>query len=167
MAICVRDYGDEMASKNDVLLTAGDLLKWREEDKQLDEQIHQLQQWRSEIKRKLDAAEVFAAPSLAPIESPSPQVNGHDTGESSDSPIALLCASLRKTGESLNVRQIRARLIELGFGDKIKAQPNYPYSVVYRLTKSGKLLKRASRYRAPPASSPEGETEAVGASVRQ
>ena len=162
----MRDYGDEMTSKNDVLLTAGDLLKWREEDKRLDEQIRQLQQQRSEIKRKLDAGEVFAA-SLVPIESPLPLANGHSADESSDSPPALLCANLRKTGESLNVRQLKARLIELGFEDKFKTQPNYHYSLAYRLSKSGKLLKRGSKYRAPPVSSPEGEAEAVGASARQ
>lgn len=153
-------------SKNDILLTAADLLKWREEDKQLDERIRQLQQQRSEIKRKLDAAEVFAgALSLGPIEPSLPKINGHATDESSDSPPALLCANLRKTGESLNVRQIKARLIELGFEDKFKTQPNYHYSLAYRLSKSGKLLKQGSKYRAPPTSSPEGETEAVGASV--
>ena len=47
-------------SKGSVLLTAEDLLRWREEDMQLDEQIRQLQQKRAEVKRKLDAAEVFA-----------------------------------------------------------------------------------------------------------
>jgi hypothetical protein len=153
-----------MTSRSDVLLTAGDLLKWREEDKQLDEQIHQLQQRRSEIKRKLDAAEVFAGALSLVVANPLPsKVNGHDTGESSDSPPELLCANLRKTGESLTVRQIRERLIELGFEDKLKAQSNFPYGLVYRLSKSGKLLKRGSKYRAPPTSSPEGETGALGA----
>src|SRR6202023_3954308 len=69
-------------------------------------------------------------------------------------PLLWLAFALREAGESLNVRQIKARLIELGFGDKFKTQPNYHYSLVYRLSKSSKLLKRGSKYRAPPASSP-------------
>lgn len=163
----MRDSGDDMANKSEVLLTASDLLKWREEDKELDEKIRQLQQRRSDLKRKLDAAEVFAdALATGPVSGLLSQANGHDSEEPSESPAVALCENLRKTGESLKVQQIKARLIELGFGAKIEVQPNYTYTLVYRLSKSGKLLKRGSRYRAPPDSSPEGETEAVGASVR-
>ena len=155
-----------MAGKNDVLLTASDIPKWREEDKQLAEQIRQLEQRRTEVKRKLDAAEVFAGAPVA--EAPAPLSNGHDTEDSTDSAPVALVANLRKTGDSLKVQGIRARLIELGFEDKIKAQPNYHYSLAYRLSrgKNPKLIKRGAKYRAAPVSSPEGETEAVGASVR-
>jgi hypothetical protein len=73
---------------------------------------------------------------------------------------------MRKTGASLNAKGIKSALIELGFGEKVRTQPNYHYTMTYRLVKSGKLLKRGMKYRAPPASSPEGETEAGGASVR-
>ena len=64
-----------MTNSTHVLLTAADLIKWREEDKMLDEQIRELQQRRSENKRKLDAAEVFAeALSIGPPSPPSPSV---------------------------------------------------------------------------------------------
>jgi len=158
-----------MMSKGDVLLTASDLLRWREEDKRLDEQIRELQQRRSENKRKLDAAEVFAdvlaiAPAPAP---PSPDENEHESDEPSDSLPVLLVANLLETGDSLNIKQIKQRLIDMGYGDRVKAQPNYHYATTYRLTRSGKLIKRGSKYRAAPISSSEEETEeAVGASAR-
>ena len=78
-----------------------------------------------------------------------------------------LCWSknLRQTGDALNIKQIKQRLVDLGFGDRVRAQPNYHYATTYRLTKRGKLIRRGSKYRAAPASSPEGETEALGASA--
>ncbi len=154
-------------SADDVLLTASDLLKWREEDQQLDEKIRQMQQRRAELKRKLDAAEVFAEPlpaAAAALEPATPAAHGAD--EESETPPRAFLANMRKTGDSLNIKQIKARLIELGFGDRIKAQPNYHYQLVYRLARRDKLLKRGSRYRAAPISSSEEETEAVGASVQ-
>jgi hypothetical protein len=156
-----------MTNKNDILLTAGDLLKWREEDRQLDDEIRQLQQRRSDIKRKLDAAEILAA-ALAPseIEQSRPASNGHDAEELSDSPAVALCANLSKTGESLKAAQVRDRLIQLGFGERLEKTPGYHYALLHRLSHNGKLIKRGSKYRAAPMVSPEGETEAGGASVR-
>jgi hypothetical protein len=158
-----------MMSKGSVLLTADDLLRWRTEDKELDDQIRALQLRRAEVKRKLDAAEVFAEKLSAtpdrPTAPPAPSQTPDDDEEGDSAPKALV-ANLAMTGESLNVKQVRARLIELGFGEKIKTRPNYHYSLVYRLTRRGKLLRRGTKYRAAPISSPEGETEAVGASVR-
>jgi len=155
-----------MATKDDVLLTASDIPKWRDEDRQLTEQIHQLEQRRDEVRRKLEAAKVFEP-------SPSAEVhvglaNGHDGEDSTDSAPTALISNLRKTGDSLKVQGIKARLIELGFGDKLKAQPNYHYSLAYRLSRGEKpkLIKRGAKYRAAPISSPEGETETVGVSVR-
>jgi hypothetical protein len=159
-----------MTIKNDVLLTSADLVKWREEDKELDEQMRKLMVKRADIKRRLEAAEVlaqaFQEPSHTPDAPAPPLANGHGEGDDAESaPVALL-AHMRKSGASLNVQGIKAALIELGFSDKVEAQPNYHYSLTYRLSKSGKLLKRGSKYRAAPISSPEGETEAGGASVR-
>jgi hypothetical protein len=152
-----------MAGRNDVLLTAGDLLRMREEDKRLDDQIRQLQQRRNENKRKLDAAEVFAE-SLSDV-SAIEQLTVPDSSESGDSIPKALYENLRQTGDALNIRQIKTRLIELGFGERVKAQPNYHYATTYRLTKRGKLLRRGQKYRAAPQSSSQEETEAVGASV--
>ena len=159
-----------MMGKGDVLLTAADLLRWREEDKQLEEQIRELQQRRSENKRKLDAAEVFAEalarpPSLAA--SAPEEGDGDESSDHADSIPVLLVANLLKTGDSLNIKQIRQRLIDMGFGEKVRAHPNYHYATTYRLTRSGKLLRRGTKYRAAPNSSSEEETEAVGASVNQ
>ncbi len=167
-----------MTGKNDVLLTSADLLRWREEDRELDEQMRQLMVRRADIKRKLEAAEVLAQA----FETPSPAglvpaaaaaspkgANGAEKTDEPDegdtAPVALI-ADMRATGASLKVQSIKAKLIELGFADKLKAQPNYHYSLAYRLTKSGKLLKRGSKYRAAPMVSPESETEPSGASAR-
>jgi hypothetical protein len=158
-----------MMSAGDVLLTASDLLKWREEDQQLDEKIRQMQQRRADLKRKLEAAEVFAEPVATPAAAAAPEPAtpaAHGADEESETPPQAFLANMRKTGDSLNIKQIRQRLIELGFGDRIKTQPNYHYQLVYRLARGNKLLKRGSKYRAAPTVLPEGETEAVGASVQ-
>jgi|HubBroStandDraft_5_1064220.scaffolds.fasta_scaffold14379_2 hypothetical protein len=161
-----------MTGRNDVLLTAADLLRWRQEDKEVDEQMRQLMAKRADIKRRLEAAEILAQAFKEPETGSGPvppSANGHGSEEAEEeaetAPVALL-ASMRKRGDSLNVQQIRARLIELGFSAKIEAQPNYHYSLASRLKQTGKLIKRGSKYRAVPIVSPEGETEAVGASAR-
>jgi hypothetical protein len=163
----MRESGDRMMSKGDVLLTASDLLRWREEAKQLDEEIRQMQERRSDLRRKLDAAEVFAERLPAPPAGTElePQETT-DSDVSSESAPQALISNLLATGHSLTVKQIKARLIELGFGQKVREQPNYHYQTAYRLTKRGKLLRRGTKYRAAPISSSEEETEAVGASVR-
>lgn len=133
----------------------------------MEEQIRELQQRRSENKRKLDAAEVFAdALSIGPVAPtlPSPSEN-LDSEEPSDSIPTLLVANMRETGAVLNIKQIKQRLIDLGFGDKVKTQPNYHYQTAYRLTKRGKLLRRGTKYRAAPHGSSQEETGAVGAPV--
>lgn len=157
-----------MMSKGSVLLTAEDLLRWREEDRKLDEQIRQLQQKRAEVKRKLDAAEVFAErlpQSQADIELAPPSATARTVDAEGDSAPKALYENLVRTGDSLNVKQIKARLAEIGFAEKVRTQPNYHYQLVYRLTKSGRLLRRGQRYRAAPKASPEGETEGVGPSA--
>src|SRR5450631_2117094 len=98
-----------MMSKGDILLTASDLLRWREEDKILEEEIRQKQQRRSELKRKLDAAEVFAEPIHAPSadgEAPeivAPSRDGQRVFDEAESPPQALRANLLKTGDSLNI----------------------------------------------------------------
>ena len=157
-----------MMSKGNVLLTAEDLLRWREEASRLDEQIRHLQQKRAEVKRKLDAAEVFAErlPAGHAQAELAPKVSSIRAADADgDSAPKALRENMAKTGDSLKVNQIKQRLIEIGFAEKVRAQPNYHYQLVYRLTKSGQLLRRGERYRAAPKSSPEGETEAFGASV--
>jgi hypothetical protein len=161
-----------MTGKNDVLLTAADLVRWREEDKEVDELMRQLMARRADIKRKLEAAEVLAqafkpaSGSNDPVEPPA-SGNGkvEEEHEAETAPVALV-ARMRKTAASLNVQGIRTALIDLGFAEKLKEQPNYHYSLAHRLSKSGKLLKRGSKYRAAPISSPDGETAASGAAVR-
>jgi hypothetical protein len=146
---------------NGVLLTVAEVERWRKEKEQLEVEIRERQEQLTLLKRKLDAADIFSVKAHIPEETAA---NPEETNGTEDSVPVVLSANLRETGQSLNVRQIRARLIELGFGDKIKRRPNYVYGLVFRMTKSGKLLKRGTKYRAAPISSPQGEPEAVGAS---
>jgi hypothetical protein len=96
-------------------------------------------------------------------------VHGEDDaiGDEGDSIPTQLVANLRQTGDRLTVKEIRKRLIDLGFGDKIRSRPNYHYATTYRLTKRGKLLRRGTKYQAAPIGSSKEETEAVGASVHE
>jgi hypothetical protein len=148
---------------NGVLLTVAEVDKWRKEKDQLEIEIRERQEKLTLLKRKLDAADILSVPADVPEEKSD---IAEEPPSAEDSVPDVLCANLRETGQSLNVRQIRARLIELGFLSKLKDRPNYVYGLVYRMTKSGKLLKRGTKYRAAPISSSEEETEAVGASAR-
>ena len=69
-----------MNNRNDILLTAGDLLKMREDDKLLEEEIRKLQQRRSENKRRLDAAEILAD-RHSDAADPGPFERGESEGE--------------------------------------------------------------------------------------
>ena len=158
-----------MAARNDVLLTFGQVEAWRKERDILEQEIRDKSEKLRKIKLKLDAAEFFAGePQSQNVEAkehaPSPG-NDEEIGER-ESIADVFCANMRETGDSLKVHQVRDRLVSLGYGDIIREKPNYVYGFVYRLTKSGRLLKRGMRYRAAPISSSEEETEAVGASVR-
>lgn len=162
-----------MAAKNDVLLTSSQVETWRKEKDALEQEIRERTEKLRKIKLRLDAAEIFASePLTEPIaanELPTrrPGVEEDEEEEGGSESIAnIFCANMRETGDSLKVRQVRERLVSLGFGDTIREKPNYVYGFVYRLTKSGKLLKRGSKYRAAPLGSSEEETEAVGASAR-
>jgi len=152
-----------MMSKGTVLLTADDLLRWREEDKRLEEKIRQLQQERADVRRKLEAAEVFAERLSDGQETVLPVAQGGDSTDEGDSIPARLVANLRETGDSLTIKQIRQRLIDLGFSEKLRVRPNYHYATTYRLTRRGRLLRRGNRYRAASISSSKEETGAVAA----
>lgn len=129
----------------------------------MDERIRQLQQERADVRRKLEAAEVFAERLSGGQETAPPTVQESDQANEGDSIPGRLVANLLETGDSLTVKQIRQRLIDLGFGEKLRVRPNYHYATTYRLTKRGKLLRRGNRYRAAPISSSKEETGAVAA----
>jgi hypothetical protein len=152
--------------KSGVLLTASDVAAWREERDQLEADIKERQERLAIIKRKLDAADMF----LMEVQDDPRSVLADPASffeteeeEGSDSVSDALVVNLRTTKDSLKVGQIRDRLAQIGFADKVKARPNYVYGLVYRLTKKGRLIKRGARYRAAPISSPQGETGAVAA----
>jgi hypothetical protein len=70
---------------------------------------------------------------------------------------------MQASGASLKIGDIRRRLVELGFDQKIKeSAPNYIYGLVGRLVTTQRLLKRGMKYRAAPSSSSQEETGADG-----
>jgi hypothetical protein len=149
---------------NGVLLTVAEVERWRKEKEQLEVEIRERQKKLALLKRKLDAADILSV-SADVLEEKSAMAE--DVTSAEDSIPDALSANLRETGQSLNVRQIRARLIELGFINKLRDRPNYVYGLVYRMTKSGKLLKRGTKYRAAPISSSQGEPEDVSREFRR
>lgn len=151
-----------MAMRNGVAVSAKEIAAWREDDARLEQEINERIQKRSEIKRKLEAVEILSMPAEEKEPAVEPIVQETEDG---GSPAFDLVENLRKSGHSLKVQQARQRLRDLGHAEKAD-QKNYIYGLLFRLVKSGKLIKRGSKYKAAPISSPEGETEAVGASVR-
>jgi hypothetical protein len=154
-----------MAAPKGISVSERDISQLREEDAVLEREINERDQRRAEIKRKLDAVDIVAAmmAEKEPVE--HPKTNG--AAEGGDSPAYDLVENLRKTGDSLKVKDLRRRLAEIGHKDKAE-EKNYIYGLLYRLTRGNnpKLVKRGAKYRAAPISSPEGETEAGGASAR-
>jgi hypothetical protein len=162
-----------MTARNDVLLTLAQVNAWQKEKDDLEREIREKSETLRKIKIKLEAAEVFATESAQPLATnghaepaPEPATPREEAEEAEDgeSIANVFCADMRATGASLKVAQVRKRLEELGFGDTLRKKPNYVYGFVYRLTKSGKLLKRGMRYRAAQTGSSQEEPEAVGAS---
>ncbi|MGO9642988.1 MAG: hypothetical protein ACLP1Y_16970 [Candidatus Acidiferrales bacterium] len=158
-----------MMAKSIVLLTADDLLRWRQEEKQLEQRL-------GELRLMIEAAERFAArvPEAAELLSVrAAEVTAEaqrSTPANAESIPARLVANLRETGEALTVKQIRQRLSDLGFAERVRDQPNYHYSIAHKLVKRGKLLKQGALYRAAPfgeidQGSPEGGAEGVGPSA--
>jgi hypothetical protein len=168
-----------------VLLTVGDVAKLQQEKTKLVKEIAARNERLMVVQRGLDLAEFVTAEvgrgakakhpgvkldavHLAPEnEKESARVDADLTDDDSESAADPLIAHMQKYAAVLKVAQIRDALVKIGFGEKVKARPNYVYGLVYRLTKRGRLIKRGKKYQAAPHSSPdEGETEAVGASVR-
>jgi hypothetical protein len=158
--------GAFMAAQSGIVVPAKKIANWREEDARLELEISERIQRRAELRRKLEAADILSEDTNEEARShPETPPLAADGEDETDSVAGAFVANLRKTGDSLKVQQAKQRLIEIGFKSEANRK-NYIYGLLYRLTKSGKLLKRGSKYRAAPISSPEGETAATGAAVR-
>jgi hypothetical protein len=166
-----------MSARDGIVLTTKQISQWREEDAQLERErakderlereLNERNQRRKDLRRLLEAADVFAnvgeenSPKPSPVAAPS----GNGADDHSDSIAVDFVANLRETGDSLIAKQARQRLIDIGYKER-GTQENYIYGLLNRLVKSGKLVRRGKRYRAAPITSPEGEAGAVGAPVR-
>lgn len=161
-----------MTARDGIVLTTKQISQWREEearleksrpdDEKLERELNERNQRRKDLRRRLDAVDLFSTvgeenpPDSAPP-TPSEEGTGNDGADSSAA--VDFVANLRKTGDSLKVQQARQRLMEIGHAEEA-SRKNYIYGLLYRLVKSGKVVKRGTRYRAAPISSPEGETGA-------
>ncbi len=152
-----------MTTRDGIFLPTKKIASWREEDERLEREITERLQRRAELRRKIDAADILAEDTDQAARPAAEKAESEDDAEA-NSPAAAFVANLRSTGDSLKVQQAKQRLADIGFPEEANRK-NYIYGLLYRLTKSGKLVKRGLKYRAAP-SSPEGETEAVGASAR-
>jgi hypothetical protein len=161
-----------MVAQNGIYVTPKQIAQWRSENAQLESrrsederlaiEINERNQRRIELKRKLEAADILSE--SEEYKEPLVEKPVQETEDSGGSPAFDLVENLRKTGDSLKVKEARKRLHDLGYADKAK-HPNYIHGLLFRLVKGGKLVKRGSKYKAAPISSPEGEAEAVGASA--
>jgi hypothetical protein len=159
--------GAPMAARNRIVLTAkqkAQVAALRKEDALHESEINKRFQRRAEIKKMLDAVEIFAAPAAEKQEKKSVAELPAESKENGDSAAFDFVENLRETGDSLNVKQARQRLSQLGHEDRAN-QKNYIYGLLFRLVNSGKLVKRGKRYKAAPISSSKEETGAVGAPV--
>jgi hypothetical protein len=156
-----------MTARNGIAVSAKEIAAWRDDDARLEREITERVQKRSEIKRKLDAVEVLSMPTDGKEEKEPPTAEplAQETEDGGGSPAFDLLENLRKTGHSLKVQEARQRLVDLGHAEKAN-QKNYIYGLLFRLVKGGKLIKRGSKYKAAPTSSPQGEAGALGAPAR-
>jgi hypothetical protein len=159
-----------MAGKKQTLLTADDVKGWLQERHDLQRKIATQQKKLEDLNQKLAAAELLSPGSTnrkidghlngAPTDerAPNEEMSPPESKDGTDASLAeILYADLLKSGAALGVAQIKDRLVQIGLGPKLEqASPNYVHGLVFRLTKAGRLLRRANSYRAvPPASSQE------------
>lgn len=158
-----------MSGKNGIILTESQVATWLQDKAKAIATIKAAQETLASINRKIEAAEIITgAPIVATVPATSAdQAPDRDDDGDADSAANLLCADMRASGASLKVGQIRIRLMALGFADKIADKPNYVYGLAHRLTKTGKLIKRGSKYRASPIPSSQEETGVLGTPARQ
>ncbi len=153
-----------MAGKAQITLEI-DVPGLRRESERLTNEVAERLEKLDVIKKKLAAVELLSPHLVEGIEQSS-AMNGDD-----DKPKPLVDAiveHLAKTGESLEVADIKRRMSKLGYADLLSEKPNAIYQAMFRLSQGPKprVLKRGTKYRAPPPESPEGDTGASGAPAR-
>ena len=130
-------------------LTANDVRQWKEERNRLEARIAQ-------ITRKIEAAELlFPGIGSADVtRTPARKVasGGSSMGEA-------VKIAIRGAGVPLAPPDIRQRLQNSVFAEQLSNNPNYLYTVIFRLAKRGELIREGDRYRLPPE---ENAGEAAG-----
>lgn len=70
-------------------------------------------------------------------------------------------AAILEAGSSLGPSEIRERVERLGFAEQLSKNPNYLYTVIFRLTSRGELVREGDRYRLPTGDNPPEEAAGV------
>lgn len=168
--MAVRDrYG--MAPINDTpLLTLGQVEKWTERRNALEKQIRDAQEELVSLNRNLDASRVFLEMMAGNKDAQPPQQEEAVQGVAeSEGPSDAVVRITGAYPQGATPSQIKEALAASGFDMKsLTANPGYLYTILGRLVRRGKLEKRRNGlYRKPAsASSPQGETGAVGTPAR-
>lgn len=126
-------------------ITADDVRRWKEERARLEARIAQ-------IVRKIDAAELLF-PGIGSVDQMPPAT--HRPTSRGGSMGDAVIAAIREAGAPLAPPEIRRRLENAGFEEKLGRNPNYLYTVIFRLFRRGELVREGDRYRLPDVESPQ------------
>jgi hypothetical protein len=158
------------ASPRTVLLTLEDVKQWLRDKAALEEKIRADQQKIATLSKKLDAAALLM-PEAAWREALSSYVAiGEILKIDTDGSIADTLARNRMTADLADLvnratnpmrpKDMRVALESSGYHEQLNKNPNYLYTVISRLVKSGRISKHGLGYGPARLSSPEGEAEA-------
>jgi hypothetical protein len=143
------------------LVTTSEVKQWQDRIVEIDTAMHDMQQERISLARKVEAAMVFmedipASTSETVIESSPPEPDGHDAAD-------LIVAAIKSVGGHGRPATIKKRLANQApigsYASKLAASP-YFYTVLMRLTRADRLIKEeGGQYRLPQCSA-QAETGA-------
>jgi hypothetical protein len=162
---------NERRESSQTFLTMADVRQWLSDKASLESKIKTDQESLARINRKLDAAAL-----LMPEESwrqalasyaATAEMLKDDNGDVADAldrgrMTADVADLVNRATKPMKPGEIRVALRSSGYREQLSKNPNYLYTVISRLTKSGRISKYGAGYGPPRASSPRGETEAGG-----
>ena len=71
-------------------------------------------------------------------------------------------AAIREAGSPLGPPDLRQKLEAAGFSDKLHKNPNYLYTVIFRLARRGEIVRDGDRYRLPHEGDSSGDDSSEG-----
>lgn len=135
-------------------LSAEDVRQWKNERSRLEARI-------SQLTRKIEAAELLF-PGIGSAEPVRAISRKEAAGVGSMGDAAK--NAIREAGVPLAPPEIRRKLETSGFAEQLGKNPNYLYTVIFRLFRRGELVRDGERYRLPDGD--ESPMEVAGADHR-